>query len=143
MTPTAPALSAYPLRTFEKLRYADTDRQGHINNAIFSTMLETGRVEILYAPDDPMYDDGCAFVIASLHLDFLGEINWPGKVDIGSRVTKIGKSSFTLEQALFQQDKCAATAQTVIVQMSESTRRAHPLSSKTIFRLGAWMSAAD
>jgi acyl-CoA thioester hydrolase len=35
----APKLTDYPLRTYEKLRYADTDRQGHVNNAIFATML--------------------------------------------------------------------------------------------------------
>jgi acyl-ACP thioesterase len=26
----------FPLRTYEKLRYVDTDRQGHVNNAVFA-----------------------------------------------------------------------------------------------------------
>lgn len=128
MTSVEISLSDYPLKAYEKLRYADTDRQGHINNAIFSTMLETGRVELLYAPDTPLFADGCAFVIASLHLDFHGEITWPGSVDIGTRVAAIGKTSLTLEQGLFQGDRCVATARTVIVQMNEVSRRSHPLS---------------
>ncbi len=41
---TPPTLDAFPLRTHEKLRYADTDRQGHINNAVFATLLETGLI---------------------------------------------------------------------------------------------------
>lgn len=123
-------LADYPLKTYEKLRYADTDRQGHINNAIFSTMLETGRVELLYAQDTPLFADGCAFVIASLHLDFHGEITWPGQVDIGTRVAAVGNSSLTLEQGLFQRDRCVATAKTVIVQMHEESRRSHPLSDE-------------
>lgn len=135
MTPIIQPLSAYPLQTYEKLRYADTDRQGHVNNAIFSTMLETGRVELLYAPAAPLYAEGCAFVIASLHLDFRGEITWPGQVDIGTRVTAIGKSSLTIEQGLFQNGECVATARTVIVQMNESSRRAHPLSERSVCRL--------
>jgi hypothetical protein len=45
MTPTTPSLSACPLRILEKLGHADTDRQGNVDNAVFSTMLETGRVE--------------------------------------------------------------------------------------------------
>src|ERR1700722_2154599 len=48
-----PTLSDFALHTYDKLRYADTDRQGHVNNAVFSTALETGRAEFLYDPDAP------------------------------------------------------------------------------------------
>jgi acyl-CoA thioester hydrolase len=129
----------YSSWTYEKLRYADTDRQGHVNNAVFATMLETGRVELLYNPDDPLHGDGCAFVIASLQLDFLGEITWPGKVDIGSRVATVGRSSVTIEQGLFQNGLCAATARTVVVQVNEITRRSHPLSDTAVQRLSELM----
>ncbi len=129
----------YTLWTYEKLRYADTDRQGHVNNAVFATMLETGRVELLYDPDDPLHSEGCAFVIASLHLDFLAEITWPGKVDIGSRVAAVGRSSVTIEQGLFQNGVCAATARTVVVQVNERTRRSHPLPDSTVQRFSELM----
>lgn len=117
------SLDNFPLRTFDKLRYSDTDRQEHVNNAIFATLLETGRVEILYDENDPLAETDCAFVIARLTLHFTGEINWPGRVDIGTRVSAISRSSVTLEQALFQSERLVAKAQTVIVQMNESTRR--------------------
>ena len=39
-------LEAFPYQTHDKVRYGDTDRQGHINNIHFSEFLETGRVEI-------------------------------------------------------------------------------------------------
>lgn len=138
-----PVLTDYPLQTYEKLRYADTDRQGHVNNATFSTMLETGRVELLYDPDKPLRENGCAFVIASLHLDFLGEITWPGRVDIGTRVAAIGKSSLTLEQGLFQAGQCVATAQTIIVQMNENSRRSQPLSEVAVGHLTELMPQHD
>lgn len=128
-------LDQFPCKTYEKLRYADTDRQGHVNNAVFSTMLETGRVEILYDPHAPLAASDCAFVIASLTLHFQSEIKWPGRVDIGTQVASIGKSSFKLEQALFQDGRCAATASTVIVQMHEATRRSHPLGELAVARL--------
>lgn len=41
------SIDDFPFRTYEKLRYVDTDRQGHVNNAVFASMLETGRVELL------------------------------------------------------------------------------------------------
>lgn len=137
--PPAPSLEDYPLKSFDKLRYGDTDRQGHVNNAVFATFLETGRVEFLLTPGGEMADQGCAFVIASLQLDFLHEVRWPGRVEIGTRCVKIGKSSFTLDQGLFQADRCVATATTVIVQMNEQTRRSQPLGEFALKRLSEIM----
>lgn len=128
-------LSDFVVKTHEKIRYADTDRQGHVNNAVFATMLETGRVEILYDPDAPLASPGCAFVIANLNVDFHAEIVWPGRVEIGTRVSRVGRSSLTLEQALFQDGRLAASATTVIVQMNEATRRSEPLGEVAVARL--------
>jgi acyl-CoA thioester hydrolase len=63
-------LEDFPFRTYDKVRYADTDRQGHVNNAAFATYCETGRVEFLFDPQQPLYPPGAAFVIARLALDF-------------------------------------------------------------------------
>ncbi|HDG9121136.1 TPA: acyl-CoA thioesterase, partial [Pseudomonas aeruginosa] len=46
-----PELKDFPIHSSDKIRYADTDRQGHVNNAVFATFLETGRVEIIYDPE--------------------------------------------------------------------------------------------
>ena len=125
------SLDQYPVKTYEKIRYADTDRQGHVNSAVFSTMVETGRVKILYNPDNPLAGPNCSFVIASQKLDFLSEITWPSRVDIGTRIQKVSRSSISLETALFKEDgNCAATAQTVIVQVDNNTKRSHPLSTE-------------
>jgi acyl-CoA thioester hydrolase len=139
MQPSSQFLSDYPFQSFEKLRYADTDRQGHINNAVFSTMFETGRTEFLLDPNYTLLEPGCAFVIAHLQVDYLAEITWPGRVDIGTRIYSVGKSSMTLEQGLFQSEKLVATGQTVIVQMNEETRRSYPLSQQTIKHLKGWI----
>lgn len=128
-------LHDYPLRTFDKVRYADTDRQGHVNNANFSTFLETGRVELLYDPAAPLAESGAAFVIARLALDFRGEINWPGRIEIGTRVAAVGRSSMTLTQCLLQDGRLVALAETVIVQMDETSRRSRPLSEAAVARL--------
>ena len=121
------ALADFPFQTFDKVRYGDTDRQGHVNNAAFSTFLETGRVEFLYDPQSPLAAEEAAFVIVKLNLDLLAEINWPGRVEIGTAVTKVGNSSVSLYQGLFQDGRLVATAETVIVQMNEETRKSHPL----------------
>ena len=135
-----PALKAFPLRAHDKLRYNDTDRQGHVNNAVFTTFLETGRVEVFYREAELM-EEGCEFVIARCTLDFLGEIHWPGTVEIGSGVTRLGSSSVTLAQAVFQNGACVAQAETIIVQINQETRKAQALNAQARAKLESYLMA--
>ncbi|MBN9670662.1 acyl-CoA thioesterase [Roseibium aggregatum] len=127
------AVSDFPVSAKDTIRYGDTDRQGHVNNAVFSTFLETGRVDFLYREN--LTETGAAFVIARLELDFLGEINWPGDVEIGTAVLEVGRSSFKLYQKVFQNGVAVAQAVNVCVQMNEETRKSQPLSEKARQRL--------
>lgn len=121
-------LSEFAFRTYDKVRYSDTDRQGHVNNAVFSTYLETARVEFLMDQKKTMAEPGCVFVIAGIQMNLLQQIFWPGTVDIGLSVTRIGSSSITLSQAIFQNGKAVARAETVVVQLDETTSKSRPLS---------------
>ena len=132
-------LDDFPLKTFDKVRYADTDRQGHVNNSLFSTFLETGRVEVLYDSEVPILSEGSSFVIVSLNLEFLKEITWPGQVDIGTGILKIGNSSIRLFQKLFQNGQCMAKAETVIVQVDNDSGRGSPLNEKAKRTLVGWL----
>ena len=129
-TPDDLALDDFPFQTFDKIRYGDTDRQGHVNNAVFTTFLETGRCEVLYAPENQLLFDETSFVIARLDIHFVGEINWPGRVEIGSGISKVGNSSVSLHQAVFQDGTCVCRADSVIVQMHNQTRKSHLLSDQ-------------
>ena len=113
--------------THEKLRYRDTDRQGHINNSLFATFLETARTELLYVTLNIDMEKN-TFVIANLNINFLNEIKWPGIVHIGSTIEKIGRSSFTLFQAIFQNDLLVSTATSVIVEVDLDTKKSKPMS---------------
>lgn len=130
-------LADFPLHSEDKVRYADTDRQGHVNNAVFSQFFETGRVELLYDPASPLHEPGCTFVIAAAAVDYLKEIVWPGTVAIGTAVERVGTSSITLAQALFQNGEPVATGRTVIVQVDPLIARSRPLSAETQAKLRA------
>ena len=123
-------LNDYPIKTYDKIRYRDMDRQGHVNNAVFSSFLETGRVELIYNSSNQIISTNSSFVIASLNLDFISELKWPGKVDIGTGIIKIGTSSIIIIQGLYQDEKLAATAETIIVQTNKKTGSSKPLSPK-------------
>lgn len=133
------AFDRFPLRTFDKIRYSDTDRQGHVNNAVFSTYLETGRVELLCKADLALLSESASFVIAALNLNFLKEILWPGQVDIGTGILKIGTSSIKIYQQLFQNGHCVASAETVIVQVDNSSGQSLPLTEEARIVLNQWL----
>lgn len=128
----APTIEDFTAIATDTIRFGDTDRLGHVNNAVFSTFLETGRVQLLYDAARPLRDEGCEYVIARLALDYRAEINWPGTIQIGTRMLSVGRSSMTLAQALFQDDRCVATAETVLVQMNPATRRSQPFSERAL-----------
>ena len=117
--------------TREKIRYADTDRQGHVNNTVFATFCEAGRVALFYESGEALAPEGGEFVIVRLELDFRAEMRWPGQAEIGTTVLETGSSSFRLGQGIFCGDSCAATAETVIVLLDSAARRAMPLPEPT------------
>jgi acyl-CoA thioester hydrolase len=121
-------LTDYPISTYDKIRYKDTDRQGHVNNALFATYFETGRVELLYKNESVLESfDDCSFVIAHYDVNLIHEIFWPGIVEIATGILKIGNSSITLIQGLYQNNQLAATNKSVIVFVDKKTKKSKPL----------------
>ncbi|MDQ4136331.1 MAG: acyl-CoA thioesterase [Pseudomonadota bacterium] len=132
-------LEAYPSRTRADIRYADLDRQGHVNNAVFATFSEIGRVAFLYDPEHALAAEGASFVIARIEIDFHAELRWPGSVEIGTGITEIGRSSFRIAQGIFSSDGLAASVASVLVMTDERTRRSMPLPPATRSGLEALM----
>ncbi|MDY8108931.1 thioesterase family protein [Fulvimarina sp. 2208YS6-2-32] len=132
-----PRLEDFTHVTEDKLRFADMDRQGHINNVAFMVFLEQARCEVIYDPSDPIAPEGCAFVVAHIRIDFIDEMLWPGTVHTATRIQSIGRSSIKIEQALFQNGKPCARAFSVVVLVDDATRRSTPLPQQALDRLKA------
>ena len=123
-------LKQFPFVTFDKIRYNDTDRQGHVNNAVFATFFETGRVEMLYQPSHQFLSDDCSFVVAKSTIELIAEIHWPGQVDIGTGIVRIGNSSLVIAANLYQQGRLVATSETMVVQVNTQTKTSQGLEPK-------------
>ncbi len=121
------SLNDYPHVRQENVRYGDTDRQGHVNNAVFSTFFECSRTSILYDPSRKLITADREFVIVKFEVEYLAELGWPGTVEIGTRVAKLGRSSIVCEQALFQNGVCAAVSSNVMVMIDALTRKSAAL----------------
>ncbi len=109
------------------IRWGDLDSMGHVNNAMFSRFFESGRIALLdgFGQQSALAPDNV--VLAHISIDFLNELHFPGEVQTGLRVLSLGRSSFTVAEAIFQNDQCAATASAVMVFIDLETRQSTPL----------------
>jgi acyl-CoA thioester hydrolase len=90
----APKLADYPHRVTDTIRFGDLDPQGHVNQAVFLTYFESGRVAMFRDPDLGIGVPGLTFVLVRMEVDYMKELHWPGSVDIGTGVTEFGRTSF-------------------------------------------------
>ncbi len=133
-----PLLAHFPHHVRDVVRYADLDAQGHVNNAVFATYFESGRVALFRARDFSIGVPGATYVLARQEIDFLRELHWPGEVVVGVGLAERGRSSFTLAQAIFSGDLCVASGRATLVMVDTETRRPRPLPAEAIARLEPW-----
>ena len=136
---TQPSLDAFPARTSEKLRFADTDQHGHVTNAIFAVCFQNARLEVLRERGIPPADG--LVILARLDITFLSELHWPGDVIVGTRVERIGRASLQLAQAIFSGGRCCARAASTCVLVDRANRRSMPWPEHTIAALRSLVPA--
>jgi acyl-CoA thioester hydrolase len=134
----APKLADYPHRVTDTVRFGDLDPQGHVNNAVFATYFESGRVAMFRNRDLGIGVANATFVLVRQEIDFLRELHWPGQVVVGTALAEVGRSSFTVAHALFHEEECVAAGRAILVMLDLTTRRPRPLPEETIATLSRW-----
>jgi acyl-CoA thioester hydrolase len=134
----APQLAEYPHRIADNIRFGDLDPQGHVNQAMFMTYFESGRVAMFRDRDLGIGVPGLTFVLVRMEVDYMKELHWPGSIDIGTGVAEFGRSSFKVMQAIFCEGVCAAMGRATLVCMDKTTRKSTPLPQAAIDRLSQW-----
>ena len=122
-TPAAEHAADFRFWTQEKLRNADTDRQGHINNAVIGTFFEAGRIEVLDDPAIAEVRSACGIVVAKQTIVYRKELYFPGTVRVGTRVRRIGRTSFEFEQTLLAVNGEVASAESTCVLIDRASRK--------------------
>jgi acyl-CoA thioester hydrolase len=123
----------------QQLRFCDTDRLGHVNNAVYSVMCEAGRSELMQAAGLLEPGSGHGVVIARLELDFVREMNWPGEVLIETAIHRLGRKSIQVHQKIHQDGAEVARATSILAVIDTAKRRAVPLTEEWRTALGRWL----
>ena len=128
-------MSLFKFSTVIQLRWKDIDQFGHVNNAVYLTYFETARY--YYNRDINYWNwDEDQYIIASIKIDYLRPIFYPGDVKVYLRVSDIGEKSFSFYYAItFEKngiEKLAATGQSTQVMYDLSTQKTIPIPERLI-----------
>lgn len=123
---------------FEKisLRYADNDANGHVNNAQYYSFFDTASEGYLREHNlRKMLTQRVRTLVVASSCRYYSEIAFPGHIQVGVRVARIGNSSIQYDIAIFRDDDsqdAAAHGTFTIVCASHETGR--PVSVPEAFR---------
>jgi acyl-CoA thioester hydrolase len=115
---------ARTITTDVTLRYSDMDALGHLNNAVYATLFEAGRVAHYREVFLPLMPAASDFVIVKLTIEFRAEAHYPGVARISTGVARIGNSSLTYAQQIEIGGKLVATAESVCALFDTVRRKA-------------------
>ncbi len=129
----------YPFRCAIETRYRDLDSNLHINNGVFASLLEEGRVRFHRASQfgNLSGDPELTAMVASVGIEYLGQSHFPEPLDMHIGAARIGSSSYQLAQLTMQQDSVVAYASVTLVCMKAGKPHAIPADHRE--RAKAWM----
>ncbi len=109
------------------LRFSDQDSMGHINNVSYAAFIEAGRNAYVTQYLKPETHPGIDFVLARVLIDYRAEMHYPGTVDVGTCIKRIGNSSITIGTGVFLDGKLYANAESTNVFIDLGTRKSCPV----------------
>lgn len=131
MTIDLKSRETYPAWTSDIIRYRDLDPNAHVNHTAIAEYFENGRVRLRHEHLAQLGDDILTgFVLAKLSIQFNFELHFPGEVSVGTGLSRLGNTSYTLTQGLFQDERCIANSEVITVYIGKDTGRPTPLTDE-------------
>jgi acyl-CoA thioester hydrolase len=136
---STPQLEDFPFRVADNVRFADLDPNHHVNNAVYATYFETGRVTLMKDRSYGLMPEGLAWMMVRLDMHFRAQLRWPGQIEMGLGLTKFGRTSVTFDQVVFSAGKCIASAQSVSVLIDDVSHKPQPLTAEIVRNFQPWL----
>ncbi|PLT33807.1 thioesterase family protein [Bacillus sp. V5-8f] len=96
-------------------RVSETDGAGHINNTTVPIWFEAGREEIfkMFTPSGSFKD--WKLVLVNMNVDFTHEIFYGREAVVKTWIDRLGNSSFTIKEEIYQEDVLCAKGSSAYV----------------------------
>ena len=109
----------YPSVVEVPVQWSDQDAFGHVNNAKYLTWFETSRIVYVKQCGMGHFMDNSKIgpILASATCNYRQQVAFPNDVLVGTRVSRVGRRSFTMEHRILSRDAdgVVADGQSIIV----------------------------
>jgi len=130
----------FPAQVDVQLRFRDLDMLGHVNNAVYLSWMELGRMAFSDKawPDIDWKKEG--FILAHVSIDYLEPVYLTDKVKVYMRVGKVGTKSLNLDCVITKKDgkgeRFAAKGLNIIVAFDYVQNRSMALPESWLKAIG-------
>ena len=111
-------------------RVSETDGVGHINNVFVPIWFEAGRREIfrVFSPKLDFLDWKLALV--KVTVEYVDQLYLAENVEVRTGIEKIGTSSFTIKEEIYQTKRLCAKGQAIYVNYNFKEKKSTPISNE-------------
>ena len=116
-------------------RVSETDGVGHINNVFVPIWFEAGRREIfrIFSPNLDFVDWKLALV--KVTVEYVDQLYLAENVEVRTGIEKIGNSSFTIKEEIYQTNRLCAKGQAIYVNYNFKGKKSMPISNEIRHKL--------
>jgi acyl-CoA thioester hydrolase len=109
--------------------FGDIDGMKHVNNNRILEWFELGGLDIYryFTPDLDLDFENWKLIMVRKEADFVGQLRFGEDVEIRTYLLKIGNSSFTVGNEVWQSNELKAKGKTVIVHFDYVTHKSVPI----------------
>ncbi len=126
-------MEGYPITTDIVVRFRDLDAMGHVNNAVYLTYFEEGRVAYFKAATEGkgIKPEAFSFVVAEVKCLYHSPAFLSEKLVVGTRAADVGNKSFKFEYRIeeVKTGRLVASGYSVQVSYDYTNHRPVPLPS--------------
>lgn len=121
-------LAEFPVVILWPVQWGDQDAFGHVNNTVYLRWCESARIEYLDELALPEAE-GIGPILAAITCNFRSPVTYPDHVQIGARITRLGRSSLTMEHQIYSegQQRLVADATSTLVVFDYNRQASHPI----------------
>ncbi|MDA1231067.1 MAG: thioesterase family protein [Planctomycetota bacterium] len=120
-------LTGYRTITCLPVQWGDQDAFGHVNNVVYFRWFESARIDLFNDCHSAvtMSGSGLGPILASIKCDYRRQLRFPDTVYVGSKITRVGRSSADISHAIVstQQVEVVAEGVSVIVVFNYTAQR--------------------
>lgn len=112
--------------TSTEIRVTDLDFQKHVGNTAFYEIFADARFKYISDVIRPIVGDDALIALVRVEVDFTRQVHFPATLDTVTKVAKVGRTSISLTQEMFNGEHLSAKASSVLVLTDRETGKSKP-----------------